>query len=128
MYAALKLLHIGTVLFSVGLFAGRWWLALKNSPLLQQRWLKLLPRINDSVLLAAATAMVLISEQYPLAVPWLTAKLLGLVLYIILGTLALKSWRLSVRRAAGVAALTTALYIMSVAVSKNVWGFFLALE
>ena len=128
MYAALKLLHIGTVLLSVGLFAGRWWLALDNSPLLQRRWLRLLPRYNDSVLLAAASGMVYLSGQYPWVAPWLTAKLLGLLLYIVLGTLALKAWRLSVRRIAGVAALATALYIVSVAISKNAWGFLLALE
>jgi len=128
MYATLKIVHIASALLSICLFAWRWQLGLKNSQLLQRRWLVLLPRINDSVLLAAAIALVLLTGNYPFVAPWLTAKLLALLLYILLGSLALRAWHLSVRRSAGVAAMATALYIVSVAISKDARGFFLALE
>jgi len=128
MYASLKFVHVASAFLSIGLFVWRWRLALKNSQLLQRRWLVLLPRINDSVLLAAAIALALWSGQYPLVAPWLTVKLLALLLYVLLGTLALKAWRLSLRRGAGVAALAVALYIVSVAIAKDPRGFLLALE
>jgi len=128
MYATLKIIHVASALLSVSLFGWRWHLALKNSQLLQRRWLVLLPRFNDSLLLAAAIALTLLTGQYPFVAPWLTAKLLALLLYILLGSLALRAWRLSLRRSAGVAALATALYIVSVAVTKDAKGFFLALE
>jgi uncharacterized membrane protein SirB2 len=36
----------------------------------------------DTVLLASAIAMAVISAQYPFAADWLTAKLVGLLIYI----------------------------------------------
>ncbi len=128
MYITLKIIHASCALFSVSLFAWRWQLALKNSPLLQARWLRLLPRVVDSLLIGAALALVMWSAKYPFSTPWVTAKFVGLLLYILLGTLAIKSWRLSMRRGAGVAALATAVYIISVAISKDPRGIFLALE
>lgn len=128
MYAALKTIHVASVVLSIALFAWRWRLALKNSPLLRQRWLINLPRANDTLLLAAALALAFVTGQNPLVVPWLVAKLLALVLYIVLGTLALKAWNQSLRRATGLAALATVLYIVSVAISKDARGFFIALE
>ena len=128
MYATLKIIHVASALLSIALFAWRWQLALGNSRLLQRRWLVLLPRINDSVLLAAAIGLVLWTTQYPLVNSWLMAKLVALLIYILLGTLALKAWHLSVRRVAGVAALATVAYTVSVAMTKDARGFLLALE
>lgn len=128
MTAILKIIHVGTAFVSIALFAWRWRLALRNSPLLRRRWLINLPRANDSLLLAAAIGLAVRTGQNPFLLPWLEAKLLALLLYIVLGTLALRAWNQSLRRAAGVAALATVLYIVSVAVAKDARGFLLALE
>ena len=55
------------------------------------RWIRVLPHINDTVLLSAAVGLVLMSGQYPFVDAWLTAKVLGLTAYIILGSLALRT-------------------------------------
>lgn len=123
MYDWLKLLHVSCAALSISLVVWRWRLPLNISALPQRRWLRLLPHINDTLLLAAAIAMVSLSAQYPFVAPWLTAKLLGLLAYILLGTIALRSRRLALRRSAGLAALVTAAYIVSVAFSKNPRGF-----
>ena len=55
--------------------------------------------------------------------PWLISKIAGLVVYIGLGVVALRHSRLRVRAAAWVAALLTATWIVSVALTKNPAGF-----
>lgn len=126
MYLGLKLLHVACVVLSITLFAWRWHLALHDSALLRQKWLRLLPRFNDSLLLAAAVGLVTLSGQYPLVHAWLTAKVLALLAYIGFGTLALRARRVWVRRSAGLAALSTALYIVSVALTKDPLGLLTA--
>jgi uncharacterized membrane protein SirB2 len=58
---------------------------------------------------------------------WLPAKIFGLVLYIVLGTVAIKRGRSAgARTAAGIAALAVLAWIVSVALSKSPWGFLAA--
>ena len=64
-------------------------------------------------------------RQYPFASGWLTAKVTGLVVYVVLGTIALKRGRtLRVRVAAWIAAQLVFLYIVSVAITKDPLGIF----
>ncbi|MBI5923352.1 MAG: SirB2 family protein [Betaproteobacteria bacterium] len=123
MYAALKLLHLACVTLSVVLFVWRWQLALQDSVMLRRNWLKFLPRVNDSLLLAAAIGLMVLSGKYPWEQAWLAAKVLALIAYIGLGSVALRARRIVVRRSAGLAALIAAAYIVSVALSKNPRGF-----
>ena len=51
-------------------------------PHLQQRWVKIVPHLVDTLLLASAVALAVMSHQYPLANGWLTAKVAGLLIYI----------------------------------------------
>ena len=52
------------------------------------------------------------------------AKIIGLVVYVALGVLALRPGRPPAQRALyGLAALTVVGWIVSVALSKNAWGF-----
>lgn len=124
-YLALKHLHVTAVLLSGTGFFIRGLLMLADSPLLQRRLLKVLPHIVDSVLLASAIAMAVISAQYPFVLPWLTAKFFGLLAYIVLGMMALKRGRTKGRRAAWfVAALLAFAYIVMVALTRNPLGYF----
>ena len=122
-YAAVKLVHVVCVALSGGGFLLRGIWALSDSPLLRRRWAKLLPHVNDTVLLGAAIALCVMGGQYPLVQAWLTAKLWALVAYVALGSVALsKRRRTAIRLASGIAALTVFGYIVSVALTKDAWG------
>ncbi|MFA5494420.1 MAG: SirB2 family protein [Porticoccaceae bacterium] len=89
-YLAIKLAHITFALLSIGFFAVRALWSIFGSPLLRQTWVRVLPHVNDTLLLACALYLVLASGQYPFQQPWLTAKLVALAAYILLGTMAIK--------------------------------------
>lgn len=119
-YIALKHLHVSFVALSGLLFLVRGIWMLRASPNLQQRWARIVPHIVDTLLLASAIGLAVVSHQYPGQMPWLTAKVVGLVAYIVLGTIALKRGRTQgLRTAAFVGALACFAYIVAVAVTKN---------
>lgn len=119
-YIALKHLHVTFVALSGLLFLVRGIWMLRDSPRLQQRWARIVPHIVDTLLLASAIGLAVVSHQYPGQMPWLTAKVVGLVAYIVLGTIALKRGRTQgVRAAAFAGALACFVYIVAVAVTKN---------
>ena len=76
-YSDLRLLHISFAIISVSGFVWRGLLMLTDSPMLQQRWVRIVPHINDTLLLAAAIGLAVMSGQYPWTVPWLAAKIVG---------------------------------------------------
>lgn len=122
-YIAIKYLHVACVMLSIGGFVARFILMLKNSALLTRRWMRIAPHVNDTLLLAAAIALMVMTRQYPFVATWLTAKVFGLVAYIILGSIALKRGRtLRARIAAGLAALVAFGYVVSVALSRDARG------
>lgn len=124
MYLALKHLHLTTVVLSFALFTLRGVWMLIDSPLLQRRWVRIIPHVIDTVLLASAMGLTLILEQYPFVHGWLTAKALGLIAYIILGSIALKYGPTKpIRAGAWVAALAMFGYIVSVALAHDPLGF-----
>ncbi|KFC71859.1 SirB2 family protein [Massilia sp. LC238] len=119
-YIALKHLHVTFVALSGLLFLVRGIWMLRASPRLEQRWARIVPHIVDTLLLASAIGLAVVSHQYPGQMPWLTAKVVGLVAYIVLGTIALKRGRTQgLRTAAFVGALACFAYIVAVAVTKN---------
>jgi uncharacterized membrane protein SirB2 len=90
LYPIIKHSHLTLALLSVAGFIlrGAWMMA--GSPMLQRRWVRVLPHVVDTLLLATAVVLVVMLSQYPFVHGWVTAKVLGLVAYIVLGTLALK--------------------------------------
>ena len=123
-YILVKYVHVTTVTLSLTGFFLRGILMMRESPLLGARWIKVLPHINDTVLLAAALSLAFMSEQYPFVAGWVTAKVLGVIAYIILGTLALRdaSTR-KMRIACWVASMAVFGWIVSVALSRQPAGF-----
>ncbi len=120
MYPMLKHLHVTFVVLSgVGfLVRGMWMLA--DSPHLKARWVRIWPHVVDTLLLASALGLAFISGQYPFAQNWLTAKVVGLVAYIVCGTMALKRGKTKQTRAAFfVVALLIFAYIVGVALTRN---------
>ena len=127
-YLPLKFTHVTAVVASISLFVLRAvWMA-SGSEMLSRRWVRILPHVIDSVLLASAVALTLVIHQYPLANDWLTAKVVALVVYVALGTIGLKRGRSRrVRMTACVAAVAVFGYIVSVALAHDPWGFLAAL-
>jgi uncharacterized membrane protein SirB2 len=120
-YTLLRLLHIGTVYVTLALFLLRGVWMLLDSPLLAQRWVRILPHVNDTLLLLAAIGLVVVAGLDPLDQSWLMAKIVGLLAYIGLGTVALKRGRTkAIRVKAFIAALGVFAYIVAVAVTKQV--------
>ncbi len=119
-YFALKYLHVTCVIASgSGFFLRGLWM-LSDSPLQHRRWVRIVPHVVDTALLGSAIALAVISAQYPVAQDWLTAKLVGLLVYILCGTMALKRGKSKTTRAAFfVAALLAFAYIVAVALARS---------
>jgi uncharacterized membrane protein SirB2 len=123
MYLAIKYLHVTCVVISITGFFLRGWLTFAGSPVMNRRWLKWAPHLNDTILLAAAIGLATMSGQYPFVAPWLTAKIVGLLAYILLGVVALRPGRpRGVRIAAWLAALAVFGYVVSVALTRSPAG------
>jgi uncharacterized membrane protein SirB2 len=119
-YLALKHLHVTCVVLSGLGFGLRGLWMLLDSPLGRHRLSRTLPHVVDTLLLGSALSMAWMSGQYPFVNGWLTAKLFGLVAYILLGVMALRRGRSKAIRARYlVLALTAYAYIVSVALTRN---------
>ena len=119
-YSLLKHIHVSTVTITFGLFVTRGVWMLAESPRLQARWVKILPHVNDATLLASGIGLAVLLRQYPFVNGWLTAKLIALLAYIGLGTVALKRGRTKpIRTTAFLLALAVFAYLVAVALTHN---------
>jgi uncharacterized membrane protein SirB2 len=119
-YLALKHLHVTCVVLSGLGFSLRGWWMLSGSPLLQARLTRLVPHVVDTLLLGSALVLAWQSGQYPFAQNWLTAKLIGLLAYVLCGTMALKRGKTPRQRLVFlVLALAAFAYIVSVALTRS---------
>jgi len=124
-YSALRLLHIGCAILSGGLFAVRGVGALQGARWVMARGVRVGSYAIDTLLLGAGIALAVRSHQYPVAAPWLTTKLVLVIAYVVLGSLALKRARTVRRRAFSLAAaLAVLLFIVSVAMTRRPLGLF----
>ncbi len=115
-YLILKYTHVAAVIASFALFflRGLWMMAAPAR--LAVRWVRVVPHVIDTVLLGSAIALAATTAQYPFVHPWLTAKVLALVLYILLGTVAIRRGRTRrVRIVAWILALGVFGYMVAVA-------------
>ena len=124
MYALIKYVHLFSVTLSLTGFFLRGVLLMRGSSLMKARWIKVLPHINDTILLAAALSLTVMSDQYPFVSGWVTAKVLGVIAYIILGSLALREGSsLRTRVVCWVTAMAVFGWIVSVALTRQPAGF-----
>ena len=120
MFATLKTIHITTVVLTASLFLLRGYWMFSGSAWLHRPVIRVAPHVNDTILFFSALGMAHLIGQYPFVNGWLTAKFLALILYIVLGHIALKRARSTVQRAvAFTAALLTLAYIVGVALCRN---------
>lgn len=119
-HASLKLIHVSCVILSVSGFILRGSLMLAGSNLLNNRLVKKAPHYVDATLLFSGIWLAINLQQYPGTAPWLTAKLIALVLYILLGSIALRGKTGMIRYLAFMGALTVLAYMAGVALSRSI--------
>ena len=119
-YTALKIIHITSAIFSYILFTIRGLWMMQDSPRLQRRWIKILPHVIDTILLVSAVTLVTMIQQYPGINTWLSAKVGGVLLYIMLGMMALRFGKTrKIKTISWIAAQIVFFYIVLVALTKN---------
>lgn len=123
-YLALRHVHITCAIVSVALFVLRGGLMIAESRWLQGLVLRVLPHVIDTVLLTTALMLTTIVHQYPFVQGWLTVKVVLLVAYILLGSIAIKRGRTRrIRIASFLAALATVGFLFTVARAHHPLGF-----
>jgi len=111
MYMALKHSHIGFVYLSLILFIVRFGLANYRPALNSNKALNIATHGINALLLVTAASLCVMLDQYPFEAAWVTAKLLGLIAYVVLGVIAIKK----VNVKAFVAALVVFCYLFGAA-------------
>jgi uncharacterized membrane protein SirB2 len=125
-YPQILAVHVTAVLASGGLFALR---ALAGN-VFGATWtmaapIRYLSYSLDTVLLTGALMLMTVTRQYPFIDAWLTAKVMLLVVYVVLGGFALKRGRSRTARLAySATAATIFLFIISIALTHNPLGIF----
>jgi uncharacterized membrane protein SirB2 len=124
-YLLLRHVHIGCAVLTIVLFVLRGGLMLVESTWQRNVVLRYLPHVVDTVLLTSALMLTTVIHQYPFSTGWLTAKVVLLVVYIVLGSIAIKRGRTRGNRiAAFIAALLTIGFLVSVARAHHPLGLF----
>lgn len=128
-YLAIKHLHVLSAILTITGFVVRGYWMLTGSERLQHPVTRVLPHVVDTIFLSSGIAMLVMLGLNPLSQPWLLAKFGGLILYVLLGTVAIRRGsNLEMRAVAFVAALSMFAYVVGVAMSKSPasWLAFLA--
>jgi uncharacterized membrane protein SirB2 len=123
-YPAIKLLHVVAVLASGSLFFIRGLAGNLGASWSMAAPLRYSSYAVDTVLLAAAMALAVMLQQYPFVHGWLTVKVVLLLVYIVLGSFALKRGRTrSIRLGCWLAALAVYGMIIGIALHHDPAGF-----
>ena len=124
-YFALRQVHITCAILTITLFTFRGLLMVAGSPLHRSRVLRIMPVAVDTVLLTTALMLTTVIRHYPFSTGWLTMKVLLLVAYIVLGSVALRPGRSrAVRISAFATALATVAFLVTVARTHSPLGAF----
>lgn len=121
-YFVIKHIHMTAAGLSLLLFVIRAWWSVRESSALQNRWVKTLPHVIDTVLLVAG---VVLAAMIGPNQPWILAKIVLLLAYIGVGTVAIKRGKTPRQRGiAAVVALAIFLYIVGIAIAHNPLSWF----
>jgi uncharacterized membrane protein SirB2 len=122
-YPDIKAVHIAAVIASGLLFLLRGAAVQLGACWAMAAPLRYLSYTIDTVLLTAALMLATIIHQFPFVQGWLTAKVMLLVVYVVLGSFALKRGRTrAVRTSCWIAALLVYLFIVSIARTHSPLG------
>ena len=118
----LKQLHVAFALLTACSFCLRAYWMLTRSPLLQASAWRWLPHVVDTLLFATGITMAIGLSISPLVHPWLAVKLLAVLVYITIGSVALKRGRTYGQRVTAlVLSLLVLVYIFAVALHHDPW-------
>lgn len=121
-YLALKQAHILLAVLSISGFVLRWLFCSRGPKKARHRLARAAPHILDSLLLLSGVLLVMTTGQYPWSTPWIAAKLGGLITYILLGVLAMKSRHEGGRVTAFIFSMALVAWMISVARLKSPLG------
>ena len=123
-YRTILFVHVAAAMLSgTGFFARGLGMAL-GARWVAGRPARVLPHVIDTVLLVSAVGLAVRASLSPLSTPWLAAKVVGLIAYVALGTVALRRGRTRTARiVAWCAAMVVFAWIVSVAITKQPWGW-----
>ena len=125
-YALLKTFHQLAVVISFAGFFVRGVGMLNDATWLRHRSVKMLPHVVDTILIVSAVWLAWILRLTPTNAPWIGAKIIGLLVYIAVGMVALRFGRTKpVRASAWIGAMLVFGYVVSVAIAKDPRGFLL---
>ncbi|KOC91951.1 SirB2 family protein [Winslowiella iniecta] len=121
-YGAIKHFHLLTVAITITMFILRFYWLQAGSAMLQRRWVRIVPHLNDTLLFISGILLVNITHFYPFSPQgsWLTEKLFGVIIYIVLGAIVLgrRPRANKVRWVAFLVALVVIFVIIKLATSK----------
>ena len=87
MFQTLTTIHLITVAITLSGFLLRGIWMLQDSANLKRPIVRILPHLNDTILLVSAVWAGALINQYPFFNSWLTAKLMGTLVYIVFGAM-----------------------------------------
>ncbi|MEG0799862.1 MAG: invasion regulator SirB2 [Citrobacter sp.] len=90
-FSVLLNVHLISIALSVGLLTLRFWWRYSDARLASARWTRVIPPVIDTVLLLSGVALIAKTHILPFTEQgtWLTEKLFGVIIYIVLGFIAL---------------------------------------
>ena len=120
MYSTLKIIHVCVALLTISGFMLRGYWMLTDKRKLQQRWVRILPHVVDTVFLLAGIGLIMTLHLQVMQNDWLLMKIAALIVYVVLGTIALKRGTTrKIRVTALILAVLTFAYIAGVALTKS---------
>ncbi|EOX8515371.1 invasion regulator SirB2 [Salmonella enterica] len=89
--AMLLTFHLICIALSVSLFVARYWWRYCGHALAAARWTRIAPPVIDTLLLLSGIGLIVKTHTLPFTESgsWLTEKLFGVIIYIVLGFIAL---------------------------------------
>jgi uncharacterized membrane protein SirB2 len=119
-YLFVKQVHTLSAVLTITGFVLRGYWMITGSAKLQHRVTRIAPHVVDTLFLLSGIAMLVTLSLNPLSQSWLLAKFVGLIVYILLGTIAIRRGSTpQIRTIAFVAALSVFAYVTGVAMSKS---------
>ena len=120
LYLMLKYAHMVAAVTSISGFMLRGYWMLVDSKKLQQPVARIAPHIIDTVFFLAGIGLIWLLHLEPLKQPWLIAKFTGLIVYVLLGTIAIRRGPTKqIRTIALVGAVAVFAYIVGVALTRS---------
>lgn len=116
----LKSFHVTLAFLTAAGFLLRGFWSVMESPLRNERWVRVAPHVVDTALLTLGVVLAF-RIGASLADPWLAAKMTALLAYIGFGVLTMRARTRALKSVGFVAALLMLTYLFAVAFTRSPW-------